>query len=111
MSKPEGMQVIDNIQPADSSHDNDWFPYGAVFVITTSDPDNTQFLDAEIKDSRDNLVEIAQVDPEFDKTHQMIHLKIQTSFEDLEGEVLTLKVAWSDASDEEYSYTTTFECV
>ena len=110
-ASPDGMQIIDNIQPADENHADDWFPYGSVLVVTTSDPDNTQFLDSEIKDAQGNLVEIAQVDPEFDKKHQMIHLKIQTAFEDLEGQELTLKVAWADASDEEYSYTATFKCV
>lgn len=110
-SKPESMHILDNIQPADQTHKDDWFPYKGIMTITTSDPQNTQFLTAEIRDAMNQLVEIAQIDPEFDKAHQIIHLKIQTSFEDLEGETLKRIVAWSDGSGEEYSETNTFVCV
>jgi hypothetical protein len=109
--QPESMRVVDNIQPADNEHKNDWFPYGGILTITTSDPQNTQFVTVEIKDQDNNLVEVAQVDPEFDSMHQMVHLKIQTSWEDLEGQMLTLVTAWSDASGEEYRMETQFQCV
>lgn len=111
MSKPEGMQIIDNLQPADATHSNDWFPYGAILVVATSDPDHTQFEDLEIKDQNNNLVEVDQVDPEFDKAHQVIMRKIAVAWEDLKGQILTMKVAWADSSGEEYSYTSTFQCV
>lgn len=111
LPKPESMQIIDNIQPADETHKEDWFPYKGIMTITTSDPDQTQFLTAEIRDAHNQLVEVAQIDPEFDHKHQIINLKIQTSFEDLTGQILKRIVAWSDASGEEYSETSTFTCV
>lgn len=111
LPKPESMQIIDNIQPADETHKDDWFPYKGIMTISTSDPQQTQFLTAEIRDAHDQLVEIAQIDPEFDHKHQVINLKIQTSFEDLTGQKLKRIVNWSDASGEEYSETTEFTCV
>src|SRR5574340_992731 len=110
LPKPESMHILDNIQPADNDHKNDWFPYKGIMTITTSDPDNTQFITAEIRDAMNQLVEVAQIDPEFDHEHQIIHLKIQTSFEDLQGETLKRIVSWSDASGEEYSESNTFIC-
>lgn len=107
---PEPMRVITNIQPKDNTHDNDWFPYSGIMTVTTSDPAHTQYIDAELRDASNNLVEVDQIDPEFDEKNQIMHLKIQTAFEVLKNQVLSLKVAWADASGEEYSQTTNFKC-
>lgn len=108
--QPEGMKVVTNLQGADATHDNTWFPYKSILTVSTTDPDNTQFLDVEIRDEKNQLVEVDQIDPEFDHAHQIVHLKIQTSFEVLQGQQLKMLVNWADASNEQYSETTSFKC-
>ena len=109
--QPTGMRIITNLMPPDQSHEETWFPYHGIIAITTDHPDETEFLTMELFDKDNNLVEIDQIDPEFETNHPILLRKIAVGWETLVGQKCKLRMAWADSSGEEYSEETYFQCV
>lgn len=97
------MQVITNLQNPVGSSNNPSFPEGGILAITTSQPEKTEFLTLEVRDSNGNVIEIGQVDPEFDPSNEVLQRKLQVAGRTLKGTTISIQVNWADSSGEEYS--------
>ncbi|MDE1767358.1 MAG: hypothetical protein KGI27_13960 [Thaumarchaeota archaeon] len=107
---PTAMRIITNLMAPDNMHKDTWFPQGGIIAITTSQPDQTEFLDMELFDGDNNLIEVDQIDPEFEQNHPILLRRIKVGWENLHGEKCKLRLAWADSSGEEYSEEQYFQC-
>ncbi len=94
------MKVTTNLLAADSNHKTAWLPQGAVLLVSTSDPGNTQYIDVEIWDKDHNPITFGQTDPEFGMS-DFVRLKLLRYGRDLSG-MASMKVRWADSTDQEF---------
>jgi hypothetical protein len=94
------MKVTTNLLAADETHKTAWLPQGAVLLVSTTDPQNTQYIDVEIWDKDHNPITFGQTDPAFGMS-DFVRLKLLRYGRDLTG-IATMKVRWADSSYQEY---------
>jgi len=94
------MKVTTNLLPADDQHATAWLPQGAVLLVSTTDPGNTQFIDVELWDKDHNPITFGQTDPEFGMS-DFVRLKLLRYGRDLTGPA-TMKVRYADSGNVEY---------
>ena len=103
MAYPYQMQVITNLQPAKKPDGNLCFPEGGILAITTSKPADTEDIVLEVRDANGNVIEVDQVDPEFDPKNEVMQIRLQREGDPLKGTTVSLYIGWDDANGEHHA--------
>lgn len=93
------MKVTTNLLPADDRHSTAWLPQGAILLVSTTEPQNTQYIDVEVWDKDHNPITFGQTDPEFGMS-DFVRLKLQRYGKDLTG-TATLLIRWAGNDNED----------